>query len=112
MRILTTTLLSLLFTVRLLAEGSSPKILTVTPDHGKPSVSFTAGGSQLTTAAVKHLYLTNGKDDIKVDIVTQKDSSIIFKVPATTRPGRYALMILTADAQSFIEQPVKLLIEE
>ena len=44
-------------------------------------------------------------------IVTQKDEAIQFKVPPHTKPGRYSLMILSADGKQFLEQPVKLTIE-
>jgi hypothetical protein len=93
------------------AESKSPRLATVTPDTGKATVEYAAAGENLDKDTVKELYLTNGKDDIKVEIVTQKADSIQFKVPGGTKPARYSLMILTADGKQFIEQPVKLTIE-
>lgn len=93
------------------AQTKTPRLATVTPETGKPAVAFTAAGENLSKAAVKELFLTNGKDDIKVEIVTQKDDAIQFKVPGATKPGRYALMILTGDGKQLIEQPAKVTVE-
>ena len=94
-----------------MAQGKSPRLTTVTPDTGKAAAEYSAAGENLAKDVVKELYLTNGKDDIKVVIVTQKDEAIQFKVPPLTKPGRYSLMVLSADGKQFIEQPVKLTIE-
>lgn len=93
------------------ADGPMPRLSTVTPDSGKAGDEFTAAGENVGKALVKELYLTDGKDDTKVQIVTQKDDSIVFKVPADAKAGRYSLMILSADGKQFLEQPVKLTIE-
>ena len=97
--------------VALIAQDKSPRLTTVTPDSGKPGDEYVAAGENLAKDAVKELYLTDGKDDIKVQMVTQKEESIQFKVPGNTKPGRYGLMVLTADGKRFIEQPVKVTIE-
>ena len=94
-----------------MAQSKSPRLAAVTPETGKPAAEYSAAGENLARDAVKELYLTNGKDDIKVEIVAQKAESIQFKVPGNTKPGRYSLMILTADGKQFLEQPVKLTIE-
>jgi hypothetical protein len=93
------------------AETKSARMATVTPETGKPAADYTVAGENLAKDTIKELFLTNGKDDIKVQIVSQKEEAIQFKVPATVKPGRYTLMILTADGKQFIEQPVKLTIE-
>lgn len=100
-----------LFALALLAQSKSPRLTTVTPETGKADVEFSAAGQNLTKEGVKELYLTNGKDDIKVQITVQKEDSIQFKVPATVSPGRYTLMVLSGDGKQFLEQPVKLTIE-
>ncbi len=97
--------------VALMGQSKSPRVATVTPDTGKAAAEYTAAGENLVKDLVKDLYLTNGKDDIKVQIVTQTGEAIQFKVPANTKPGRYSLMILTGDGKQFIEQPVKMTIE-
>ncbi len=111
MKSLAAVLSVVLISVALVAQTKSPRLATVTPETGKPAAEYVAAGENLAKDAVKGLYLTSGKDDIKVEIVTQKEESIQFKVPGNTKPGRYGLMILTADGKQFIDQPVKLTIE-
>jgi hypothetical protein len=90
-----------------------PRFNTVTPDSGKAGAEFTAEGENLEKANVAELYLTDGKNDIKVEVVTQAATSIKFKVPSGTKAGRFSLMVLTTGAApKFLEQPVKVTIEE
>ena len=105
------TLISLLVLSGTLPAQGPPRMTTVTPEAGKPGAAYTVAGENLTPASIKELYLTNGKDDLKVQIVSQKAEAIEFKAPGNIKPGRYNLMVLTADGKSFIEQPVKLTIE-
>ncbi len=93
------------------ADGKLPKFTTVTPDSGKADTIFVATGENVGKSFVSGLYLTAGSDDIKVEILEQKDDSIQFKVSVKTKAGRYALMVLSADGKQFIEQPVRIEIE-
>ena len=111
MRQMFAVLFLLALSVELTAQEKSPRLTTVTPDTGKAAEAYLVAGENLAKDAVKELYLTDGKNDIKVEIVTQKEDSIQFKVPGPTKPGRYSLMILTADGKRFLEQPVRLTIE-
>ena len=94
-----------------LAQAPSPRLATVTPDTGKAGAEYVGAGEHLTKAAFRELLLTDGKDDIKVRIITQKEDAIQFQVPAGTKPGRCSLMFLSADGKQYLEQPVKLTIE-
>ena len=94
----------------LFAQGTAPRLLSVTPGEGKPETVFITAGENLDTGSVKELFLTLEKEEIKVLIVSQKADEIQFKVPANVKPGRYGLMTLTADCTMYIEQPVKLTI--
>ena len=86
-------------------------ITAVAPDEVKPGVVVVAKGERLGKKFVADLYLTNGKDDIRVDMVKQTDGEITFKTPADLK-GRYRLMILTAEIEpKFVEQPFRILIE-
>ena len=59
------------------------------------------------------VYLTDGKTDVKLVILEQTSTAIKVKVPATAKPGRFALMVLTKAAEpKLIEQPVKVVIEQ
>jgi hypothetical protein len=111
MKNLLATLFLFVISLALIAQTKSPRLATVTPDTGKPAAEYSTAGENLAKAAVKDLFLTTGKEDIKVEIVAQTDDSIRFRVPGNTKPGRYTLMILTADGKQLLEQPVKLTIE-
>lgn len=89
------------------------RLSTVDPDAGKVGDVIGATGEQIDASKVDELYLTDGKTDIKVEIVSQTDTSIKFKIPAKTKAGRYSLMLKTKGADpKLLEQPVKLTVEE
>jgi hypothetical protein len=99
----------LIFAPRLRAQV---KITAVDPDTAKTGDSVSASGEGIDNANVATLYLTNGTDDIKVEILEQNAKLIKFKVPSGAKPGRWALMILTKGNDSkLIEQPVKMTVE-
>jgi sporulation protein YlmC with PRC-barrel domain len=97
-------------TMMLFGQGTAPRMLSVTPDEGRTEEVYTTTGENLGKAQVKDVFLTNGKDDIKMVIVSQTNESIQFKVPAGTKAGRYSLMVFTTDEMQYIEQPVRLTI--
>jgi len=57
--------------------------------------------------------LTNGTDDIKVEMTQQTDKLIKFKVPSGVKAGRWALMVRLKSGKGpqLIEQPVKVTVE-
>jgi hypothetical protein len=92
---------------------SMPQMKSIDPGNGKSGAEFTVSGEHLGQASVAKLYLTTGSTDIEVAITSQTETSIKFKVPEKAKPGRFALLILTAGARQVqIEQPVKVTIEE
>ncbi len=59
------------------------------------------------------LYLTDGKNDVLLDLTDQTATSIKFKIPAKAAAGRFALMLLTTGKDAkLIEQPVKITVDE
>jgi len=104
-------LLALVAASLLAQDRPAPHLTTVTPDTGKATAEFSTAGEHLGKDAVKELYLTNGKDDVKLRIIAQKEDVIQFQVPTHTKAGRYSLMLLSADGKQFLEQPVKLTVE-
>ena len=91
----------------------TPRMTSVEPANGKVGVELTVSGENLDAKYVKELYLTVGNTDVKVEITAQTANSIKFKIPAKAKPGRYALMVLTAEKPpKLIEQPVKCTVEE
>jgi hypothetical protein len=94
-----------------LAADAAPKFIEVAPPAGKAGAEFTITGENLTKTHVAEVYFTDGKNDLKCDIVDQQATTIKVRAPAKVAPGRFSLMILTADRSRFLEQPVKVTIE-
>ena len=93
------------------AEGV-PKMSTVTPDSGRVGDIMKAEGEFLDKAHVTELYITDGTNDWKVEILKQTATQIEFKVPANAKPGRFFLMVLTAGPDpKLIEEPVRVTIQ-
>jgi hypothetical protein len=89
------------------------RISGVEPDSGKIGDVVGAAGEAMDKSKVDELYLTDGKNDFKVEIVEQTDTLIKFKVPAKIKAGRYNLMLKTKGADpKLLEQPVKFTVEE
>jgi hypothetical protein len=97
--------------VAALAQQSMPRMTSCDPGNGKSGDVIVVVGENLTKDAVAKVYLTDGKNDIEVQVTEQTATSLKFKVPAKAK-GRLALMIETSgkDAKQ-IEQPVKLTVE-
>jgi len=97
----------------LLAASGVPMMRSMDKDEAMRGDLVAVSGENLGKANIAELYLTNGKDDFKVDITEQTAAMLKFKVGKDIRFGRYSLMILTSSEQPmFIEQPVKLNIVE
>ncbi len=89
------------------------RITAVDPGSGKIGDVVGAAGESMDKTKVDELYLTDGTNDFKVEIVEQTDSAIKFKVPAKIKPGRYSLMIKTKGPDvKLLEQPVRFTVEE
>ena len=98
--------------VLLSAQSTVPQMQSVDPASAKNGDEVTVTGVNLGPGTVAALYLTDGKADVKVEIVEQTDAAIKFKIPATMKTGRFALMVLTKGKDAkYIEEPVKVLIE-
>ncbi len=94
------------------AQAPTPRLVSVDPMSGKTGDAISVAGENLDKASVAELYLTDGKNDIKVVMTEQTATSIKFNVPPTVKPGRYSLMVLTSGKEAkLIEQPVKVTIE-
>lgn len=110
-RLLVASLLALLVSSAVWAQ-KMPKMTAVEPASGKSGDEITVSGENLDKSNVAEIYLTDGKKDIKLSMSQQTAQSIKFKIPADVKPGRFALMILTAGPDpKLIEQPVKLSVE-
>jgi hypothetical protein len=89
-----------------------PKLATVEPAQGKAGDEITATGENLERKSVSELFLTDGKNDTKVAIISQTATAIKFKIPTEAKSGRFSLMVMTAGTDpKLIEQPVRITIQ-
>jgi hypothetical protein len=93
------------------AQQPLPRMTSAEPGAGKTGDVIAVAGENLTKSQVAKVYLTDGKNDIEVEVTEQTANSLKFKIPAKAK-GRMAIMIETSgkDAKQ-IEQPVKVTIE-
>jgi hypothetical protein len=94
----------------LAVSARAQRITTVDPLSAKAGDTVSAKGEGIDKAAVDTLYLTDGTNDFKCEIIEQTATGITFKVSAGIKAGRWALMVHTTKNQ-LIEQPVKLTVE-
>ena len=80
-------------------------------DTAKTGDTVNATCENVNKSTVADMYLTDGKDDIKIAVMEHTNDKVKFQVPRI-KPGRYHLAFLTANKASMIEQPVALTIEE
>ena len=104
-------LIALVLSAALVAFEGFPKVSAVEPESGKVGDVVSAKGENLDKSSIGELYLTDGKNDTKVQIAEQSDTEIKFKVPEKAKAGRYHLLVLTANKASMIEQPVVFTVE-
>ncbi|HLI84606.1 MAG TPA: IPT/TIG domain-containing protein [Bryobacteraceae bacterium] len=95
------------------AQGDLPRMLSVDPASGKAGDVIAVTGENLDKTKVEKVFLTDGKNDIPVEVTEQSNKTIKFKIPAKAATGeRLAVMILTAGKDAkYIEQPVRVMIE-
>jgi len=93
-------------------QGGLPTISSVEPASGKGGDVLSIQGANLGQDTIAQLYLTDGKTDLKVQMIEQTSTSIRFRIPPEARPGRFALMVLTKGKDpKLIELPVKIVVE-
>lgn len=98
----------------LFSQDALPRCVSVEPASGKAGDVIVVTGENLGKALVAELYFTDGKNDIKVPMTEQSDTTIKTTIPAAAKPGiRYRLMVLTKGKEPrLIEQPVRVEILE
>ena len=110
-----------LFTVQSASRGATtedrqplptPVMRTVNPEAVKAGAVVAVSGEFLDKSRVAEVYLTDGKVDIKVEIIEQASGSLKFRVPENTAAGRYNLMaMLVGEVPTLIETPARLKVE-
>ena len=98
--------------VRVVPAEPVPLLRTVSPETAKTGDLVAVSGDYLNSPRLGEVYLTDGKTDFKVEILSRSDAKLKFKVPANAPPARYTLMILLSGEEPvLIEQPAKIRIE-
>lgn len=83
----------------------TPMLSAVQPATGQTGDVLTVSGIYLDAAYVRELYLTADGQDVKAEIVQQSGTAIRFRIPASVKPGRYCLTVLTTEEPpSLLEQ--------
>jgi hypothetical protein len=78
----------------------------VIPGEARSGDIVTVTGYALDEKHVKELYLTNGDNDFRAEILEQNNVALRFKVPAKVPAGVMRLAILVAGRDDILEQPV------
>ena len=96
------------------AQEGVPRMVSVDPPSGKKGDVIAVTGENLQKGQVDKVFLTDGKNDSPVEVTEQTATSIKFKIPGNVATGgRLAIMILTSGKDAkYIEQPVKVMIEQ
>lgn len=96
------------------AQQAMPRMTSLDPANGKRGDVIVVTGENLQKEAVSKVFLTDGKNDVPVEVVEQTATSIKFKIPLKAATGeRLSLMVLTTGKDAkYIEQPVKIQIDE
>jgi hypothetical protein len=93
-------------------QTQTPMMTQVDPDTGRAGDVIVVQGSNLDQDCVAAVYLTDGQKDAKVTIIEQSATSIRFRIPMATKPGRFTVMVLTkGKPPQLIEEPVKIVVE-
>ncbi len=89
-----------------------PMIKAVDPDTANAGDELTATGTHLDKSAVASLHMIQGEKTITVKIISQTEEAIRFVIPASTKPGRFQLMVLTTGTKpQYLEEPVFFTVE-
>lgn len=90
----------------------TPIVRSVGPSPAKAGQEVAASGQYLSKEFVASAYLTLGDNTYEVEIKSQSDEKITFKVPGILKPGKFGLMLLTnGDVPRYLDEPVYLQVE-
>ncbi len=91
----------------------TPLMRTVDPYAAKAGAEITVAGDNLDKKIVAEVYMSLNNKNTKVDVTSQTDKELKFRVPANIKPGSYRIVVLVRSVDPvLIEEPVRLLIEE
>ena len=100
----------IVFATFLTASQPIPRFTSVDPDTAKKGDAVVGKGENLSKAVVGQVLLSDGKKDTTAPISAQSNEEIKFLIPDVS-PGRYRVLVLSADHSAIIEQPVVVTVE-
>jgi hypothetical protein len=86
--------------------GLIPLIERVAPAEAIAGETVSVTGFQLDSKHVSELYLSGPEIRYKVEILTQSESEIRFRVPANVPPGDLCIAMKVEGRTELVEQPV------
>ena len=105
-------LLALVAGLAPVAFAQVPVVNSIDPTEAPAGAVIAATGVNLDSAKVAEVYLTDGVNDIKVQVLEQKPESLKFKVPNDAKAGGYNVMLATKQKPPImLVQPVKLMVQ-
>jgi hypothetical protein len=91
----------------------TPLMRVVEPGTAKVGDEVLVTGDNLGKQYIAEIFLTAGEESHKVQVLTQEDKAVKFKVPAGVKAGPYRITVLIKRADPMlIEEPVRLVIED
>jgi hypothetical protein len=82
-----------------------PIMKSVNSELAKVGESVTITGKNLGKRLAED-YLTDGKNDFKLEVVEKSETALRVRIPVGTPPGHFRFMVLTSDKPGvLVEQP-------
>jgi hypothetical protein len=91
----------------------TPLMRTVEPYPAKAGTEVVVTGDNLGANIVAEVYISaDGKTNTKVEVTSQTEKELKFKVPAVKAASYKVLVLLKSVDPTIIEEPVRLVVEE
>jgi hypothetical protein len=95
-----------------LRSQNMPMMRTVDPYNAKVGAEVLVSGDNLGDKFVAEVYVGAEGKNTKVDVISQTDKELKFRVPKV-KSGPYRVLVLTKGVEpAMIEEPVRLVVEE
>jgi hypothetical protein len=89
-----------------LRTGDFTVLQGVIPTEARPGDVVTITGFALDADHLKEIYLTNGEQDYRVEILEQNNVAVRLRVPAKIPAGQMRFAIVIPTRPELLEQPV------
>ena len=90
----------------------TPLMRTVAPSMAKAGGNIVITGNNLDKLRLSEVYLSDGKMNTPLVIVSQSEKTVECKLPVDIKSGRYSFVVLLTDnPPTFLEEPLKIVIQ-